>query len=63
MSYLHALDSKDTNSVQSTMGVISLEFEQQWESTSDLNEDDWHRNEEDMAHWWGHPTLSSSQES
>lgn len=61
MSYLHALDSKDTNPVQSTMGVISLEFEQQWETTSDINEDDWRKNEEDMTHWWGRPPLTSRE--
>ncbi len=61
MSYLYALDSKDTNPVQSTMGVISLEFEQQWETTSDINEDDWRKNEEDMTHWWGRPPLTSRE--
>ena len=61
MSYLHALDSIDSNSVQSTMGVISLEFEQLWESTSDINEDDWRKNEEDMSHWWGHLPRSSQE--
>lgn len=43
------------------MGVISLEFEQQWESTSDINEDDWRKNEEDMTHWWGRPPLTSRE--
>lgn len=43
------------------MGVISLEFEQLWESTSDINEDDWRKNEEDMSHWWGHLPRSSQE--
>lgn len=57
MSYLHALDPPKTEGQMGThpppVDVVSLEFEQHWDTTSDLNEDDLDYMREETLHWWG----------
>lgn len=57
MSYLQALDLPNdrTNLDSETHSVdaVSLEFEQLWDTTSDLNEDDLDYMREESAHGWG----------
>lgn len=48
MSYLHSC-----NAALDQTNAISLEFEQQWECVSDINEDDLNGIKEDMTSWWG----------
>lgn len=64
MSYLHALSPMHGSTSlapgeeqQDAADAISIEFEQQWENTSDLNEDDMRQNSEDYSLWWGCPTA------
>ena len=51
MSYLFALNAP--SEYEDTNNAISLEFKQNWESVSEINEDDLSDIKEDMAHWWG----------
>ena len=62
MSYLHALSPMHGltslapgEEQQDAADAISIEFEQQWENTSDLNEDDMRQNSEDYSLWWAAP--------
>ncbi|WFD18411.1 hypothetical protein MCAP1_000613 [Malassezia caprae] len=55
MSYLLSLNASPEN--VDTNNAISLEFEQHWESVSEINEDDLNDIKEDMAHWWGDNAL------
>lgn len=57
MSYLHALDDPPSNASSGgdaePLDAVTLEFEQHWDNTSDLNEDDLDYMREQSAHWWG----------
>lgn len=59
MTYLLACDT--SSEPANTNNAISLEFEQHWECTSDINEDDMDCIKEDMAHWWGSHELVTSR--
>jgi len=51
MSYLFSFNAP--SEYADTNNAISLEFEQQWERVSEINEDDLNDVREDVAHWWG----------
>lgn len=72
MSYLHAFDpprSRSQGNVDvptatlapsAPVDAVALEFDQHWETTSDLNEDDLDYMREETVHWWGNGAETSS---
>lgn len=52
MSYLHAFQPPPPQPSTPT-DAHTLEFDQFWETTSDLNEDDFEYMREESTRWWG----------
>lgn len=48
-----SIESTTKQNTQNVPDAITLEFEQTWETTSDLNDDDTHVIREEISHWWG----------
>ncbi|WFC98110.1 hypothetical protein MYAM1_000833 [Malassezia yamatoensis] len=61
MSFLYALEGSNTQIGSlinnDSIDVPILDFEQQWETTSDLNEDDHDYMREENSRWWGTETV------
>lgn len=50
----------DTKSqIPSPLNAIAIEFDHEWDTVSDLNEDDLEHIREEVAHWWGKTKASS----
>ena len=72
MSYLHAFDPPRSHSQgevdvptatlapSAPVDAVALEFDQHWETTSDLNEDDLDYMREETVHWWGNGAETDS---
>lgn len=65
MTFLHALTPQSTSSmdtksqIPSPLNAIAIEFDHEWDTVSDLNEDDLEHIREEVAHWWGKTKASS----
>ncbi|WFD29755.1 hypothetical protein MSPP1_000767 [Malassezia sp. CBS 17886] len=55
MSYVHALDNTRPNE---RLEPMAIEFDELWDNTSDVNEDDLENIREESAYWWGTPAPS-----
>lgn len=48
-----SIETTTGQNTQNAPDAITLEFEQTWETTSDLNDDDMDVIREEISHWWG----------